>query len=75
MSARGLSIEQGTLDHECVLTCNWHNWKFNLISGENLYRGDRLRVYPVEIRDGDVWLNLSDPGKSQRQATILEGLR
>ena len=36
----------------CVLTCNWHNWKFDLDSGETLTGGDALRRYPVRL-DGD----------------------
>ena len=71
----GFPLSEGTLDKQCVITCNWHNWKFNLINGENLYRGEKLRVYPVEIRDGDVWLNLSDPLPENRRVTILDGLR
>ena len=44
----GYPLSEGDLDGECVLTCNWHNWKFNLETGENLYGGDRLNVYPVD---------------------------
>ena len=49
---RGLSAEvEGTLDAEgCVLTCNWHNWKFDLEGGETLVGGDKLRRYPVEMQ-------------------------
>ena len=71
----GYPLSEGTLDHECVLTCNWHNWKFNLTTGENLYRGDELRIYAVEIRDGDIWLDLSDPPRSDRRKSILKNLR
>ena len=71
----GYPLSEGSLDQQCVLTCNWHNWKFDLTSGENLYRGDQLRVYPVEIRDGNVWLDLSDPPQEQRRGLILDNLR
>lgn len=70
----GYPLSEGSLDQRCVLTCNWHNWKFDLSSGKNLYRGDQLRVYPVEIRDGEIWLDLSDPPQSERRELILTNL-
>ena len=57
----GYPLREGNLDDGCTLTCNWHNWKFDLKTGANHYGGDRLRVYPVSLRDGDIWLDLSDP--------------
>ncbi|MEM7226886.1 MAG: Rieske 2Fe-2S domain-containing protein [Pseudomonadota bacterium] len=71
----GYPLKEGTLAEGCVLTCNWHNWKFDLESGETLVGGDRLRRYPVEIRDGKIWLDLSDPPADQRSAEILDSLR
>lgn len=59
----------------CVLTCNWHNWKFDLVSGETLVGGDALRRYPVEIRDGVIWLDVADPPAEQRIADALRNLR
>ena len=32
----GYPLREGAVDENCVLTCNWHNWKFDLKSGENL---------------------------------------
>ena len=58
----------------CVLTCNWHNWKFDLEGGETLVGGDRLRRYPVEIVDGEVWLDITDPPAEERRAAALENL-
>ncbi len=29
----GYPLSEGDLDGDRVLTCNWHNWKFNLESG------------------------------------------
>ena len=68
-------LREGVLDEQCVLTCNWHNWKFSLQTGENLYGGDRLRTYPVELRDGDVWLDLAEPPFEVRRSEILASLR
>jgi nitrite reductase/ring-hydroxylating ferredoxin subunit len=71
----GYPLSQGSLSSDCILTCNWHNWKFNLDSGENLYGGDRLRTYPVEIRDDQIWVDISELPYAQRRATIESSLR
>ena len=71
----GYPLREGSLDESCTLTCNWHNWKFDLRDGSNLYGGDRLRVYPVELRDGDVWLDLSDLPHEKRHTAIIKNLR
>ena len=60
---------------DCVLTCNWHNWKFNLVSGETLVGGDTLRRYPVEVRDAVIWLDVADPPAEQRIAAALDNLK
>ena len=70
----GYPLREGTLDDDCVVTCNWHNWKFDLRSGANLYGGDRLRVYPVELRDGEVWIDIADPPAEARHAEIMVSL-
>lgn len=71
----GYPLKEGTLDEQCVLTCNWHNWKFNIKTGKNLYGGDRLRIYPISIRDSEVWIDLNDPPFEVRYAQILSSLR
>ena len=71
----GYPLREGTLDGDCLLTCNWHNWKFDLETGENQRDGDRLRVYPAEVRDGDVWIEIVDPPVEERLAKSLEDLK
>ena len=58
-----------------ALTCNWHSWRFDLESGETLAGGDALRRYPHEIRDGDVWLDVSDPPQEAMRAKALAGMK
>ena len=70
----GYPLREGNLDERCILTCNWHNWKFDLKSGRNLYDGEGLRTYPVEIRNADVWIDLADPPLERRRAQILASL-
>ena len=71
----GYPLREGTLDGACILTCNWHNWKFDLRTGENQYNGDHVRVYPVETRNGDVWIDISDQPFEARRAVIMANLR
>lgn len=70
----GYPLSEGTLGDSCTLTCNWHNWKFDLASGETLVGGDRLRQYPIEVRDGRVWIDIADAPAEARQARALESL-
>ncbi len=71
----GYPLSEGDLDGNRVLTCNWHNWKFNLESGENLYGGDRLSVYPVDLRGDEVWIDLAQPPLTVRVAQVILQLR
>jgi nitrite reductase/ring-hydroxylating ferredoxin subunit len=71
----GYPLREGTLDGDCVLTCNWHGWKFDLRTGENLLQGDCLRIYPTRIVDETVWVDLTDPPPVERQAQAMRNLR
>src|SRR5262245_3437179 len=71
----GYPLREGSVDEACFLTCNWHNWKFDLRDGANVYGGDRLRMYPVRVIDGDVWVDVTDPPAAQRQAKAMVNLR
>ncbi len=70
----GYPLVEGALDTECVLTCHWHNWKFDLKTGATIYGGDKLRIYPVKVEDGAVWLDLRDPPAAERIERALENL-
>ena len=70
----GYPLREGTLDDVCILTCHWHNWKFDLTSGANLYGGDRLRIYPTEVRDGEIWLDLSEPSFESHHNELMTNL-
>ncbi|MEO8133845.1 MAG: Rieske (2Fe-2S) protein [Betaproteobacteria bacterium] len=70
----GYPLVEGMLDAGCVLTCNWHNWKFDLTTGDNLYGGDNLRVYPAKVAHGAVWVDIRDPPAGERIAHLLKCL-
>ncbi|MEQ8602525.1 MAG: Rieske (2Fe-2S) protein [Marivibrio sp.] len=58
----------------CRLTCNWHNWKFDLETGATLIGGDALRVYPAREREGEIELDLADPPPAAAQAKALDAM-
>src|SRR5215831_10822566 len=70
----GYPLSEGTLTDGCVLTCNWHNWKFNLASGATLVGGDRLTRFPVTCEAGRVLLDLTPPDAVVRRHEILAGV-
>ena len=48
-------------DHERkILRCPWHHWEFDLRSGEALAAvKQRIKTYPVMVRDGEILIRLS----------------
>lgn len=71
----GYPLIQGSLDPPgCLLTCQWHNWKFDLATGECVLGEDHVRSYPVRIENGEVHLDLSEPSVETIEARALEGL-
>lgn len=71
----GYPLSEGTLAEGCVLTCNWHNWKFDLAGGATLVGGDALRRYPVKVEGGQVWIDWVEPAPEALQAKALDGLQ
>jgi len=71
----GYPLMEGTEGPGCVLTCNWHNWKFDLATGEALVGRDPVRTYAVELRDGEVFIDLADPPAAAQRERAFKGLR
>ena len=71
----GYPLREGTVNGDCVLTCNWHGWKFDLKTGDNLFQGDRLRLYPTRLENGTVMVDVTDPPPAERQARAIDNLR
>ena len=47
-------LGEGRVD-DCVLTCPWHGWQFDLRTGENVFDlAIRLKTYEVRVEDGEV---------------------
>lgn len=66
----GFPLDCGSVQ-DGVLTCHWHHARFDLSSGGTFDQwADELRVYPVEIRGVDIWVDLglrADPLAHQRR--------
>ena len=69
----GFPLHRGTLQ-DGILTCHWHHARFDLESGGTFDQfADEARVFPVEVRDGEVWVDLSLRGN--RPAYLRQRLR
>ncbi len=72
----GFPLHRGTLK-DGILTCHWHHARFDLASGGTFDQfADDVRTFPVQIRDGEVWLDLApriDPLVHQRDR-LRDGL-
>jgi nitrite reductase/ring-hydroxylating ferredoxin subunit len=70
----GYPLSEGTIGPGCVLTCNWHNWKFDLASGAALVGRDPVRTYEVAEQGGEIFINFRDPPADERRARALRGI-
>ncbi len=71
----GYPLREGTLDNgSCVLTCQWHNWKFDLKTGQCLVGEDHVRTYALRVVNNEIQLDLSDPDPELARAGIMRGL-
>ncbi len=62
----GFPLNKGSVK-EGILTCLWHNARFELCSGGTFdLFADDVRTYPVEIREGGVWV---DPRPQRDEVT------
>src|SRR5690606_32468653 len=66
----GFPLDKGTVK-DGILTCHWHHARFDLASGGTFDQwADDVPSFPVEIRDNEIWVNLtprSDPRQHQRE--------
>jgi nitrite reductase/ring-hydroxylating ferredoxin subunit len=55
----GFPLHRGTVK-DGILTCHWHHARFDLCTGGTFDQwADDLRSFPVEVQDGEVWVDLS----------------
>ncbi len=54
----GFPLHRGTLE-DGILTCHWHHARFDLSSGGTFDQwADDLSVFPAEVRDGEIFVDL-----------------
>jgi nitrite reductase/ring-hydroxylating ferredoxin subunit len=56
----GYPLAAGTV-RGCILTCQWHNFKFDLRDGSPVMGEEGVRTYPVRVQDGVVEVDLAPP--------------
>jgi hypothetical protein len=69
-------LHRGTVQ-DGILTCHWHHARFDLESGGTFDQfADEARVFPVEIRDGEVWVDLAprEDSLAHRRRRLQDGL-
>jgi nitrite reductase/ring-hydroxylating ferredoxin subunit len=73
----GFPLHRGTI-RDGVLTCHWHHAKFDLAGGCTLDPfADDVPAFPVEVRDGDVYVDPHPIERDQRAhwtSKLNEGL-
>ncbi|MCP4386589.1 MAG: Rieske 2Fe-2S domain-containing protein [Hyphomicrobiales bacterium] len=61
------SIERGA-EGRCWIRCPWHGWDFDPLTGKppGGHEDSGQTLYPVEVRDGDVFIGLEPEPEHQR---------
>jgi pyruvate oxidase len=64
------SIERGA-DGQCWIRCPWHGWDFDPLTGKSPggHEDSGQELYPLEIRDGAVFVGLEPEPEHQRTIT------
>ena len=70
----GYPLAQGDLKG-CTLTCQWHNWKFDVRDGRSTLGGEGVRQFPVRIRDAHLEVDLAEPPADVVIPGLLKSLR
>ncbi len=72
----GFPLDRGTVQ-DGILTCHWHHARFDLASGGTFdLWADDARVYPVEIRGEEIWVDIAPPGdpRQMHRTRLRDGL-
>ena len=71
---QGYGMVTGSLDGE-LLTCQWHNWKFRVDTGECVIGEENLPCHAVSIDDGEITVSVTEPTAEQARAQLWPSLR
>ena len=68
----GYPMSKGSI-RDGVLICHWHHWEFDLNTGGCfLTSGDDLKTFPVEERDGCLYVGLSADEREAAARRLIE---
>ncbi len=72
----GYPFSKGTVK-DGILICHWHHWQFDLKTGGCFVGGgDDVRTFPVEVRDGDLFVGISAGEQEEaRRRMVARGER
>ncbi|MEM7324558.1 MAG: Rieske 2Fe-2S domain-containing protein [Actinomycetota bacterium] len=71
---QGYGLTTGSLDGE-LLTCLWHNWKFDVTTG-NCVRGEEaVACHQTDVVDGEVHVTVTSPTDEEKQQKLWPSLR
>jgi len=70
----GFPLDRGSVE-DGILTCHWHHARFDLESGGTFDQwADDVRCFPVEVREGAIWVDVSqheNPYRRQRRRLLV----
>lgn len=72
----GFPLHKGTAQ-DGILICHWHHARFDLASGGTFdLWADDVQSFPVEIREGQIWVDLTTPQdrKAYYRQRLTDGL-
>jgi nitrite reductase/ring-hydroxylating ferredoxin subunit len=62
----GFPLDRGSVC-DGILTCHWHHARFDLATGGTFDQwADDVPAYPVEVREGELWINLAQKGDQHK---------
>jgi nitrite reductase/ring-hydroxylating ferredoxin subunit len=70
---QGYALVRGDVK-DGLLTCAWHNWKFELGTGVCRHGGENIRTYPVQVTDGQLFINIADPPAEEIRPELFASL-
>jgi len=71
---QGYGLVTGTLSGGAV-TCQWHNWKFDVATGRCLQGEEDVTCHPVSVVDGEVRVTVRRPSAAETRERVWPSLR
>lgn len=71
---QGYGMVTGSLDGE-LLTCQWHNWKFRVDTGECVLGEENIPCHPVSIEDGEIAVTVTEPTPAEAREQLWPSLQ